>query len=205
MKIRKYDKGGGVKVRKYSVKPEAVNEPYRIGDDAVLASMYDELIKRKGGSREDWEDRFGAVSYHESGRTQDPAQKQIGGGPGRGLYQYEMTRNPESGVRGSGEANSAVNRTVRLMKSMGQNVPQWLTDLQGTDADFTKLSRQQQEIIFIADGLLDRGDFGQVIGGQRDFVDWWYNYHNRSGDPAARNKMARDTESYYNTSVIYLQ
>jgi len=203
VKIRKYDKGGKVKVRKYSTNPDPRTEPYRFGDDALLSAAYSELINRKGGSREDWEDRFDAVAFHESARTMDPAMKQIGGGPGRGLYQYEMNRSPETGVRGSGEANSAVKRTIKFLGSIEQPVPKWLSDLQGVDADFTKLTQEQQKLILIADGLIDIGDFGDVIGSESDFVDWWYKYHNRSGDPAARRKMASDTREYSNTYLQY--
>lgn len=196
MKVRKYPNGGKVKAKRYSVKPDPMSEPYRTGDDAVLAAAFDELIKQKGGGRGDWEDMFGAIAYHEAGPAMNPAQRQVGGGPGRGLYQYEMARTPETGVRGSGAANTAVRRTMTFLNQIEQPVPSWLKDLSGKDADFSKLTEQQQQLLLIGDHLLGRGDFGQVIGGQENFVDWWKKYHYGGSDQASVNKMKKDTERY---------
>ena len=196
MKVIKYPNGGKFKVKRYSKKPEPQLEPYRTGDDAVLAAAFDQLIKQKGGAREDWEDMFGAIAYHEAGPSMNPAQKQIGGGPGRGLYQYEMALTPETRVRGSGAANTAVKRTMTFLNQIDQPVPSWLTDLGSSDADFSKLNKQQQQLLLIGDKLIGRGDFGNVISGQEDFVDWWTKYHYGGSDRSSIEKMKKDTERY---------
>ena len=51
--------------------------------------IIDELIKEKGGTRKDYENLMNQIAYHESAHTMDPTISQIGGGPGRGKYQFE--------------------------------------------------------------------------------------------------------------------
>ena len=58
-----------------------------------LQQLMDELIKEKGGSYQDYLSLMNKISYHESARTQDPTLKQYGGGPGRGLFQFEAGKN----------------------------------------------------------------------------------------------------------------
>ena len=196
MKAKKYPNGGKVKVRRSSTKPEPQLDPYRIGDDAVLAAAYDALIKEKGGGRGDWEDAFSAIAFHEAGPAMRPDQRQVGGGPGRGLYQYEMERNPESGVGGSGGANTAVRRTSTFLEKIGQPIPSWLKDLQKQDADFSKLTKEQQQLLLIGDHLLGRGDFGQVLQGSEALTDWWTKYHYGGSDRSSIEKMKKDAERY---------
>jgi len=196
MKVIKYPNGGKVKTKRYSLMTDPRLEPYRFGDDALLASAYEELVKRKGGGRGDWEDMFGAVAFHEAGPAMNPAQRQVGGGPGRGLYQYEMDRTPETGVIGSGGANTAVKRTMTFLNQIDQEVPSWLNDLSKEDADFSKLTEKQQQLLLIGDHLLGRGDFGDVLQGKDAFVEWWRKHHYGGKDQASVNKMKKDTEKY---------
>jgi hypothetical protein len=83
------------------------------------------------------------VAWQESRSKNIP---QIGGGPGRGYFQYEMA----SGG-GSGANKTAVNRADYWYKSQGLEVPQWIQDLKGKDVDFTQLSASQQTALFLYD------------------------------------------------------
>src|SRR5210317_718775 len=108
-RYRKYDKGGPVKT-KY--------DPYGfpIGDTTGTASyekMAKYLLETRGGSRERMEDLMYDIAAVESGRTFDPAIKQIGGGPGRGIFQYEGPFTEKS----SNRAKDAVVRAVSYYNS----------------------------------------------------------------------------------------
>jgi len=75
---------------------------------------------------------------------------QIGGGPGRGVYQYEMF---DEG--GSGAAKDALVRYKRFYESYGAEVPkEYANELKNIDEDnpdFTQLSPEFQTDIFYAD------------------------------------------------------
>ena len=75
---------------------------------------------------------------------------QRGGGPGRGVYQYEMF---DAG--GSGAAKDAIVRYKRFYKNYGAEMPkEFANELKNIDKDnpdFTKLSPELQTDIFYAD------------------------------------------------------
>ena len=162
MKTKKVTDKNKLKFKRFSIKPEPMYEPYRIGDDKILAESFEDLISTKGGTRGDWEDRFDALAYHETGKTMDPSQKQVGGGPGRGLYQFEYIEDV-SNLDKSGAA-TAVNRAVERFNNQGRKIPDWLFELHQEPADFSKLSKDQQQILLIADKLQGPGDVGNVLG-----------------------------------------
>ena len=61
MKTKKVTDKNKLKFKRFSIKPEPMYEPYRIGDDKILAESFEDLISTKGGTRGDWEDRFDAL------------------------------------------------------------------------------------------------------------------------------------------------
>ena len=51
-----------------------------------------QLIKEKGGTREKYIEVLDSIAYHESAGTNDTKLEQYGGGPGRGIYQFETVK-----------------------------------------------------------------------------------------------------------------
>ena len=91
------------------------------------------------------------IGYVESKNVPTAIQKASGGGtgPGRGLFQFETTD-------GSGAFETALNRSESLFKSMGQEVPSWLSGAR-EHGDASKLSPSQQEEILLGDLAMKSG------------------------------------------------
>ena len=64
------------------------------------------------------EDFMGKIAHHESAGTMDPSIHQYGGGPGRGLFQYETGAN-QGGM-------TARNRLAGWYEEQDAGVPDWL-------------------------------------------------------------------------------
>ena len=105
------------------------------------------------------------IAYHESRR--DPECKQYGGGPGRGLYQFEK------GANEGGE--TAMNRLLRWFAKNSRLAPQW-TNIPLNGVDASRLEPKAQKMLFMANvryhpyasfkGLDDKG-----------LPEWWAKYH----------------------------
>ena len=121
--------------------------------------------KGKGEGKGIYEDILVPMAYHESAHTMDPLIKQGGGGPGRGLLQFEGER-----------AKVAVQRAKNLFKKMGEDAPGWL-DKVGKNGDVTVLSAEEQMALATYD-LLEhpKADIGKVTRGKQDIVEFWADY-----------------------------
>ena len=141
------------------------------------------------------------VGVHESGG--DPSIHQTGGGPGRGLFQYELEKG------GSGAGRTAMNR---LYAALGgdlitgkepANMPKWMDkyfsknqwgyhEVSG-DVDFSTLTEEQQKILFLADKLMTKGAI-KDIGTLADH-EWWAKYHHKGADSNVQ-KFSDDAARY---------
>tara|TARA_B110000483_G_scaffold241381_1_gene324216 strand:- start:44 stop:1246 length:1203 start_codon:yes stop_codon:yes gene_type:complete len=106
------------------------------------------------------------MAYHESDGTMDPTLAQYGGGPARGVMQYEPAR-----------FETSVKRAKNQFKALGQAVPQWIDniDLSGDiPSEITSLSADQQMSLAVYD-LLQKGgaDIGKVLSGKQTVQDFW--------------------------------
>jgi hypothetical protein len=121
---------------------------------------------------------------------------QIGGGPGRGVYQYEMF---DSG--GSGAAKDAIVRYERFYKKYGAEMPQQfaneLKNIDKDNPDFTKLSPELQTDIFYADKE-QKGGFPLDKLGTPEFThkDAWLKSHWAG---SAKDLPAKSI--YYDTTI----
>ena len=68
--------------------------------------------KEKGTPSDIYDKVLKPIAYHESDKTMNPKLEQYGGGPGRGLMQFE----PDS-------MKTALNRAKRIF---GNNPPSWI-------------------------------------------------------------------------------
>lgn len=130
-----------------------------------------QLIKEKGGTREQYNTLMDSIAYHESAHTMDPSIRQKGGGPGRGLYQFE-----------EGEAAggiTAARRAKKYYEDLGKKVPKWLENsAKGKSLDASKLSKSQQDILFLSNMRKHpKADLGKVMKGEESITDFWANYH----------------------------
>lgn len=111
------------------------------------------------------------IAQVESGNN--PRAIQMGGGPGRGKYQFE----PAGAI-------TASNRLVALSESLGFENPSWNT-LENMK-DVSKLTAEQQDILFLADKLQDADtDLGALSRGDISGEDFWIKHHwkgNASGN-----------------------
>ena len=168
------------------------------GLDPYLLIMDEILANNPGLTQKQIEDLMGVIKYHETDGTMDPTIKQYkhrgaaDHGPGRGLYQYELDRGD-----GSGSGRSAMQRLYNTVGEEG--LPRWALKYfdrnpstreleQEGDVDFSELTAEQQDLLFLADKLQDPmpGNLGQI--GVLSDAEWWEKYHKKApGDTSAFN------------------
>jgi len=103
------------------------------------------------------------IAQVESGNN--PFAHQGNDGPARGKYQYE----PPS-------AESASNRLRDIADIVGYTNPSWNT-VENT-RDFSKLTSDQQDIMFLADKLASGNvDLGSLASGETSGKDFWLDSH----------------------------
>ena len=174
-------------------------------------STYDLLMEKvlektaNNVRQEDVERLMEMIAYHETGPEQRnfPDAVQGGGGPGRGLYQYELET---SG--GSGAGKTAMTRLFNILGEEG--IPGWAIKYfqrnpntnqleQAGDVDFSELTKAQQDVLFLADKLQDpiAGNIAQ-IGVESDSL-WWAKYHHKGGGDTTKFDASRS--SYLNNRI----
>lgn len=124
------------------------------------------------------------ISFHES--KKDPKAVQASGGPGRGLFQYEV--GPDQ------SADVALQRTRAAYKRYGLKEPSWLKSLQ-TGFDPAELTEQQQTELFLGDHReRPNSDFGLL--GKMPLDEWWGKFHQTENDPIKRARFREDADYY---------
>jgi len=136
------------------------------------------------------------IAFHESAGTLDPTLAQYGGGPARGVMQYE----PDSFV-------TAVTRAKNhYKKKLKRDVPQWISsiDLSGDiQSEIVSLSADQQMAIAVYDMLEHpKADIGKVISGKQNIEDFWAEHWwaGPSKEKKARIRAFRASQSQLNKS-----
>jgi spore coat assembly protein SafA len=123
------------------------------------------------------------LAYHESDGTMDPKLAQYGGGPGRGVMQYEPDR-----------FNSSVVRAIRQFNDLGKDIPEWLDniDLSGDiQKEITSLTANQQMSLAVYDLLQKRGvDIGEVLSGKESIEDVWADHWWQGPDKQRKKRIA---------------
>jgi len=152
--------------------------------------LIEQLIRERGGTREQYLHFLNSVAYHESGGSFDPKQEQIGGGPGVGKYQFEKGN--------SKGARTAANRAKNYYKQLGYKIPNWLSKLDGKDSvDVSNLSSEQQDVLFLANlRKHPKADFRNLWEGKETVPEFWANYH-WAGDSKDRPKRLRSFNKHY--------
>jgi LysM repeat protein len=148
--------------------------------NSIYQNLLEQLAAERGWSERDkavfdrWKNNVGKI---ESNNT--PDQLQYEGGPGRGKYQYEVRDNPR-GKNGSGAAEQAVNRLEALI---GEDLPGVSEEekkelKKGVNADFSKISEDVQDALFLADKAQDANTkMSSLFSGDLSERDAWLKWH----------------------------
>ena len=156
-----------------------------------LNALIDMLIKEKGGSKEDYLSLMNKIAYHES--KGNPTITQIGGGPGRGLFQFEV------GDHEGGK--TAANRLYNYLKSNKKIVPKWLKELNNNNSvDASTLTPEQQQMLFLGNMREHpKADFSKVWNEEESIEDFWANYHwaGKKVDEYQRRKSFQESLKSY--------
>ena len=127
------------------------------------------------------------IAYHESKR--DPKSKQLGGGPGRGLYQFEM------GPNEGGE--TAMNRLLRWFKANQIDAPDWTHISTKYGVDASDVPRLGQDMMFL--GNVRYHPKASFKGLTMDGLPlWWAKYH-----WAGPEHQAEERIKSFNSSMKY--
>jgi len=147
-------------------------------DNEAYNQMVENLGSRYGVSGDDMEGLMDKISFHESKR--DASAKQIGGGPGRGLFQFE------SGVGAGGQ--TAMNRLKRWYDENQMDIPDWAA-VSEDGVDASKLTPQQQKMLFMANTRYHpTASFRpEAI---KDTADWWSKYHWAGDETDVADRLA---------------
>ena len=154
------------------------------GDVEAQESLSNQILKTIQQNR-NWSDDETAilnsfanlVGYAESDNQADRLQDS--GGPGRGMYQYEIGE--------SEGASTGRNRFFNFAKNNNINVPEEYLGLLGeqgpTSIDFSKLPQDLQTAIFYADKA-EHPEFklNDLVSGKLSPENAWADYH-WAGDP----------------------
>ena len=138
------------------VKPPVPN------DLDVALSIAEE--KGKGTPSDIYDKVLKPIAYHESDKTMNPKLEQYGGGPGRGLMQFE----PDS-------MKTALNRAKRIF---GNNPPSWIQKaIDDKNYDASTLTADQQMALAVYDLLQKpKADISKVTKGEQSIEDFWSKY-----------------------------
>ena len=130
-------------------------------------SLADYLTRTRSlpGAPYDFRAAADTIAAHESAFTMDPKLKQYGGGPGRGVYQFEPAA-----------AKTASNRLRQLADIFGVSNPDWNRGV----SDVSKLSREQQDVLFFADKIMaPDADSRALAEGRIPLSQFWAEGHYR--------------------------
>lgn len=141
----------------------ASEKQYDLETQEDLTNALDIAATQKGISSDDILNKvIKPMAYHESDGTMDANIQQYGGGPARGLMQFEPER-----------FTTAINRAKNYFKKIGQPTPEWISNIQeGSDA--SDLSGNQQMALALYD-LLEHptADISKVVNGEEKIWDFW--------------------------------
>ena len=194
-----------------TIKPDlmedALNSSGPVNDhiDVLRYKVFDFAAKEWGVTRKQLEKVMEKVAYHETGRTMDPKQRQIGG-PAGGLYQFEQEPS-EKYPKASGSATTAETRMINFLtrKDRGLNLPSYYVEsiAKSMPDDFSKIDKRLQDIAFLTNYLehpSDESGLSKAATDDKALKDWYLDIQ-WAGAPEDRSKrletFSGNLESYY--------
>ena len=129
------------------------------------------LSNTRGQTGKFWEQTGDTIAYHETGphtrMETDDIQK--GGGPGRGLFQFESKHNPNS----QDGFETAQNRYKNIGRSTGLDLDSEI--MNATSAD--QLSEDQQYSLFYSNLIEGKAKLVNYASGDMSIEDLWMKGH----------------------------
>lgn len=146
--------------------------------------LIEQLIKEKGGTKEKYLQLLDSIAYHESAGTNDTTLSQYGGGPGRGVYQFETGKNA-GGI-------TAARRAKAYYKQLGKAIPEWLQNSTKSDSlDVSSLDRGQQDVLFLSNMRKHpKADFSKVMKGDQSIANFWADNHWAGAKEDRKDRLA---------------
>lgn len=114
-----------------------------------MASMRKVFAAKFDTTQTDIDKMISQIGKIESNNRNIRQGERIGGGPGRGHFQFETKE-------GSGAFQTALNRLSNRYEHMGETVPKWIDKARKSD-DARTLTREQQEDVLLADLWYKKG------------------------------------------------
>ena len=153
------------------------NKPKK-SDVLDLDNSLDYLVNTRGGTRDLWGNMADTIGYHESAHTMDPLQKQIGGGPGRGIFQFEAP-----------SLVTAKNRYKRIAGELKLKTDPEILSAKSA----LELSPEQQYSLFLINLSESKAKLKDYADNKLPLVDLWLQGH--------KNKEAKGDRGSFRTSV----
>ena len=184
--------------------------------------VMDKVLKHTTLNQGNIEAIMNRIAWHESAKSMSPSQKQKGGGPGRGIFQYELsTIDKETGKIKQGAGRTAMNRLYSVLggklptdTEKGANIsnmPKWMEPyfkkdinnkwVANGDVDFSKLTATQQRTLFLADKLKTKGAIPSLKVGDIEESNWWAEFHHK-GDESNISGFQEDSKAFKNRGFI---
>jgi hypothetical protein len=176
---------------KYDSFADLVYKPKELKNKPMDSNvMIESIMKTEGGTPAQYRKLMDEIAYHETGGRMDPAIHQIGGGPGRGVYQFE------EGKDAGGKL--AVIHTKKYLEQNKIPVPSWIKELDKNESvDFSKLTKDQQDILFLGHYKMHaKADFSKIMNGTESNVDFWGKYHQTKNDPVLKQQFLNNADRY---------
>ena len=162
-----------------------------------LEQMYTQMLvnisERYKQTAEFIEQIMDRISYHESRR--DPQCKQLGGGPGRGLFQFEL--GPSEG------GETGMNRLLRWFKANQVDAPDWTSISTKFGVDASELPSLGQNMLFMGNVRYHpKASFKGLT--YKNLPLWWAKYHWAGPESQAeeRIKSFQQSMNYYPGAVL---
>ena len=150
-----------------------------------LLNYISQKKKVDAGTLEGLMDNIAAWESDYKGKmTPMPEAAQVGKGPGRGAFQFELS--PEAakakGLKaGSGAANTALTRLKQFYAAENLEPPTWINELK-KDFDPAALSYEQQKMLFLGDTMMAKGkDLSKL--NEMSQGEWWGRFHQTQNIP----------------------
>lgn len=194
---KKYQSGGPLD--QFVHRPGEIFDPLveDMNREPTVVDIVGSIIEDFGGTQEQYNKLADSIAFHESKKLDktgkwvymDPQAKQSNGGPGRGLYQFEMGNNA-GGI-------TAARRAVQYYNKKGFKVPEWLNKAaQKNSLDASTLSPDQQKILFLANHRMGPSKLSSYIKGDIDEAEFWAKYHHTQNDPEKIKNFKADFRVY---------
>jgi len=165
---------------------KAQYEEKKKSDVLDLENSLDFLVDTRGGTRDFWGRTADTIGYHESAGTMDPGQLQHGGGPGRGIFQFE-----------NDSLETAQNRYKIVANKLKLKPDPEILKAKSA----TELSPRQQYVLFLINLSQSRAVLKDYAEGRLSLEDLWLQGHKNVEVPGNRKSFRTSVQKAKDKSI----